>query len=98
MQFAGRSDDAARARARSRATAWWSTTTDDIAGAELCSALKNAYATGLGPVGRPVGAEAHNARAACFTQAIVEMRALVVAAGGRAGDGARRRRAWAICT
>lgn len=58
--------------------------TDDLAGAELCSALKNAYATGLGLWDGYVGSAAHNARAACFTQAIVEMSALVRAAGGRA--------------
>ena len=57
-------------------------TTDDIAGAELSSALKNAYATGLGLWDGFIGKDAHNARAACFTQAIVEMRRLVLAAGG----------------
>src|SRR5262249_18780781 len=31
-----------------------------------------------------VGKDAHNARAACFTQAIAEMRRLVLAGGGRA--------------
>jgi glycerol-3-phosphate dehydrogenase (NAD(P)+) len=57
--------------------------TDDLAGAEMCSALKNAYATGLGIWDGLVGKDAHNARAACFTQAIVEMRRLVLAGGGR---------------
>lgn len=58
-------------------------TTCDIAGAEVCSALKNAYATGLGLWDGYVGKDAHNARAACFTQAVVEMRKLVLASGGR---------------
>jgi glycerol-3-phosphate dehydrogenase (NAD(P)+) len=57
--------------------------TDDLAGAEMCSALKNAYATGLGLWDGLIGVDAHNARAACFTQSIVEMRKLVVAGGGR---------------
>lgn len=56
---------------------------EDIAGAEMCSALKNAYATGLGIWDGLVGKDAHNARAACFAQAIVEMRRLVLAGGGR---------------
>jgi glycerol-3-phosphate dehydrogenase (NAD(P)+) len=59
-------------------------TSSDIAGAEICSAMKNAYATGLGLWDGHVGADCHNARAACFTQAIVEMTRLVVAGGGRA--------------
>jgi glycerol-3-phosphate dehydrogenase (NAD(P)+) len=57
---------------------------DDLAGAELCSALKNAYATGLGLWDGHVGADAHDARAACFTQGLLEMERLVLAAGGRA--------------
>jgi glycerol-3-phosphate dehydrogenase (NAD(P)+) len=55
---------------------------NDIAGAEICSAMKNAYATGLGIFDGYVGADCHNARAACFQQAIVEMARLVKAGGG----------------
>src|SRR5262249_11541607 len=57
--------------------------TDDLAGAEVCSALKNAYATGLGLWDGQLGKYAHNARAPCLAQAIVEMGRLVVASGGR---------------
>jgi glycerol-3-phosphate dehydrogenase (NAD(P)+) len=59
------------------------TVSDDIAGAEICSAMKNAYATGLGLWDGFVGPDCHNARAACFQQAIVEMAALVAAGGGK---------------
>ena len=57
-------------------------TSKDLAGAEICSALKNAYATGLGIWDGLVGKDAHNARAACFTQAICEMAHLVAVGGG----------------
>jgi len=80
MQFAGA--DAAACASAFAAPHMRIATTDDIAGAEICSALKNAYATGLGLWDGLVGKDAHNARAACFSQAIWEMRKLALAAGG----------------
>jgi glycerol-3-phosphate dehydrogenase (NAD(P)+) len=59
------------------------TASADIAGAEICSAMKNAYATGLGIWDGLVGPDCHNARAACFQQAVFEMATLVKAGGGR---------------
>lgn len=59
------------------------TASDDIAGAEICSAMKNAYATGLGIWDGLIGPDCHNARAACFQQAVFEMATLVRAGGGK---------------
>ena len=56
---------------------------DDIAGAEICSAMKNAYATGLGLWDGMVGPDCHNARAACFQQGVHEMAKHVAAGGGK---------------
>jgi glycerol-3-phosphate dehydrogenase (NAD(P)+) len=84
MQFAGARENAAFCARVMSGDGLVVTTTTDIAGAELCSALKNAYATGLGLWDGWRGADVHDARAACFTQAIAEMRTLVVAAGGQA--------------
>jgi glycerol-3-phosphate dehydrogenase (NAD(P)+) len=81
MQFAGY--DAAACKAALGGGHLHVGTTDDIAGAEICSALKNAYATGLGLWDGHVGTDAHDARAACFTQAIHEMRLIARAGGGR---------------
>jgi len=82
MTFAGR--DAAFCAEAMGAPHMRIGTSDDIAGAEICSALKNAYATGLGLWDGFVGADCHNARAACFTQGIDEMRRIAIAGGGRA--------------
>lgn len=83
MTFAGDLDDARACALAMGAAHMRIEASDDIAGAEICSALKNAYATGLGIWDGLVGADCHNARAACFTQAIVEMARLVKAGGGR---------------
>ena len=81
MLFAG--DDAAFCRDAFGGDHMKVGVSDDIAGAEICSALKNAYATGMGLWDGLVGKDAHDARAACFTQAIDEMRRLTIAGGGR---------------
>ncbi len=86
MQFAGARVDATACAAALGGDHLRVSISEDIAGAEICSAMKNAYATGLGLFDGFVGPECHNARAACFTQAIVEMDRLVRAGGGRASS------------
>jgi glycerol-3-phosphate dehydrogenase (NAD(P)+) len=84
MCFAGADADARLCRDALAAPHLRVDTTDDIAGAEICSAMKNAYATGLGLWDGLVGADCHNARAACFSQGILEMAKLARGGGGRA--------------
>lgn len=83
MEFASADTAAAELAAEAvRSSVMRISTSADIAGASICSAMKNAYATGLGIWDGFVGPDCHNARAACFTQALVEMAVLVKAGGG----------------
>src|SRR3954470_19512304 len=62
--------------------------TDDLAGVEYCSMMKNVAAIGLGMLdglGKPTGEDFKNAKAALFTKAAHEIVDLVGASGGRAG-------------
>jgi glycerol-3-phosphate dehydrogenase (NAD(P)+) len=86
MQFAGKAADAKACADAVGGDHMRIGVSDDIAGAEICSAMKNAYATGLGLFDGFVGPDCHNARAACFTQAIVEMDRLVRAGGGKSAS------------
>lgn len=60
--------------------------TDDVIGVELCSMMKNVAAIGLGildGLGKPIGRDFNNAKAALFTLAVRELADLVTALGGR---------------
>jgi glycerol-3-phosphate dehydrogenase (NAD(P)+) len=65
----------------------------DVVGAQVCAALKNAYAMGIGfgaglhqrAQGERGSVAMHNYEAAVFAQALLEMQELVVALGGGAG-------------
>lgn len=62
------------------------TYTDDVAGVEYCSMVKNVAAIGLGfldGIGKPTGEDFKNAKAALFTKAAHELSELVEACGGR---------------
>ena len=69
-------------------------TSSDVVGVEACAALKNAYAMGIAfsiglhekAGGKPGSIALHNAEAACFAQAILEMQRLVAAIGGDPGS------------
>lgn len=70
-----------------RSSTYHVTITDDLPGVEYSMVAKNPAAIGLGildGLGKGVGFEYRNAKAALFTQACAELVRLVVALGGRA--------------
>jgi glycerol-3-phosphate dehydrogenase (NAD(P)+) len=80
----GTAEEAARSF---RSPAYRVSVTDDLVGVEYCMVAKNVAAIGLGildGLGKGVGFEYRNAKAALFSQACAELVELVVALGGRA--------------
>ena len=86
--FASSNSATAEAAARSfRSPTYRVSITDDLVGVEYCMVAKNVAAIGLGildGLGKGVGFEYRNAKAALFSQACAELVNLVVALGGRA--------------
>jgi glycerol-3-phosphate dehydrogenase (NAD(P)+) len=86
--FASRHDEAAQDAAKAfRSPTYHVSLTDDLVGVEYCMVAKNVAAIGLGildGLGKGIGFEYRNAKAALFSQGCAELVRLVVALGGRA--------------
>jgi glycerol-3-phosphate dehydrogenase (NAD(P)+) len=89
--FSGREPELAERWRALCSTSYYTPRVDaDVVGVELCAALKNAYALGVGfgaglhqrAGGEPGSVAMHNHEAAVFGQAVLEMHALVSALGG----------------
>lgn len=89
--FAGRDRDKAERWAElARTPYYWIWPTTEVLGAEVCAALKNAYAMAVGfgaglhakNGGQPGSVAQHNYEAAVFAQAVLEMRRVVELVGG----------------
>ncbi|HEY3208340.1 MAG TPA: NAD(P)H-dependent glycerol-3-phosphate dehydrogenase [Actinomycetota bacterium] len=86
--FASEHEASARTAAEAfRSSVYRVSLTDDLLGVEYCMVAKNVAAIGLGildGLGKGIGFEYRNAKAALFSQACAELVQLVVALGGRA--------------
>ena len=86
--FASQPTDSAQTAASAfRSPAYHVSVTNDLVGVEYCMVAKNVAAIGLGildGLGKGIGFEYRNAKAALFSQACGELVDLVVALGGRA--------------
>jgi glycerol-3-phosphate dehydrogenase (NAD(P)+) len=86
--FASRHAESAEEAANAfRSPVYHVSVTDDLLGVEYCMVAKNVAAIGLGimdGLGKGIGFEYRNAKAALFSQACAELVELVVALGGRA--------------
>jgi glycerol-3-phosphate dehydrogenase (NAD(P)+) len=83
--FAGRDQAVLERLAGTFRTGWYRVSTSgDLVGVEVCAAMKNCYALGVGLAAGLLGPDpAHDAEAALFAQGLVEMGRMVRALGGR---------------